>query len=180
MNHLRWLPALFSACLATQAWAGADVGLEQRVRAAFLINFAKFVSWPDSRFASSDSPLLLCVPKAHAVTAALQAAADGKAIAGRPLRVQQVVAGGDWQPCHLAYLGPSPEPELLLALATGSTLTVHEAGRALPGGMIRLYLDQQRMRFEVNTAATTGTPLQLSAKLMSMATLTSSGGPTPP
>ena len=179
MNRLRWLPALLSACLATQAWAAPDVGLEQRLRAAFLINFAKFVGWPDSRFASPDSPLLLCVPAAHAVTEALQEAAKDKAIAGRPLQVQLVAARGDWQPCHLAYLGPNPSAELLLTLAANSTLTVHEADRALPGGMIRLYLDQKRMRFEVNTAAT-GETLQFSAKLLSMATLTNSDGLTLP
>lgn len=166
---------LAAALLATALPVAADnAALEYRVRAAFLFNFVKFVSWPPARFASEVSPINLCVPEGHPIAAELELVVQDKVLAGRALRVLRLPLGANWGGCHLAYLGAAPLAQLgglLPALAGQAVLTVHEASRALPGGVIRLYLDERRMRFEINTATTARSPLLLSAKLLAVATL---------
>ena len=38
-----------------------DGPLEYQVKAAFLLNFTKFVQWPATAFAAADSPIAICV-----------------------------------------------------------------------------------------------------------------------
>ena len=35
--------------------------LEYQVKAAFLLNFTKFVEWPAAAFAAADSPIAICI-----------------------------------------------------------------------------------------------------------------------
>ena len=48
---LAWFPAAVSAAAPT----------EYRLKAAFLLNFAKFVEWPASEFKNPQSPLSICI-----------------------------------------------------------------------------------------------------------------------
>src|SRR3954451_16774773 len=48
-------------CLAVMpCGAPADVK-ESEVKAAFLLNFTRFVDWPPTAFESADSPLTICI-----------------------------------------------------------------------------------------------------------------------
>ena len=69
VNHIRL--AVFShagvlACLLAgfagySAGQAVDPALEYQVKAAFLLNFTKFVDWPAGAFAGSDSPITICI-----------------------------------------------------------------------------------------------------------------------
>jgi len=39
----------------------ADERLEYQVKAAFLLNFTKFIEWPASAFDTPDSPIVICI-----------------------------------------------------------------------------------------------------------------------
>src|SRR5688500_18796084 len=87
------------ACLALLAWTGADAAaeeaatLEQRVKAAFLYQFAGYVEWPASAFAQADTPVTFAVMGAEAVAAELRQLAAGRTVAGRKVEVRQVRPG---------------------------------------------------------------------------------------
>ena len=182
--------ALIAACLSTPARAVTDT--ELKVKAAFLFNFAKFVSWPYRKFASPGSPIELCVLEDDPIGPVLEDTVRGKLIESRALAVRRSKTPADWSRCHIAFIGavPSasagdnssfsrtpaatnsaPVADAFLDLTDHSVLTVHESGRALSGGVVRFYVEERRMRFEINVAAAEREALQLSAKLMSVATV---------
>ena len=182
--------ALIAACLSTPARADTDT--ELKVKAAFLFNFAKFVSWPDRKFAVPGSPIELCILEDDPIGPVLEDTVRGKLIESRALAVRRSKTPADWSPCHIAFIGavPSasagdnssfsrtpaatdsaPVAEAFLELTAHSVLTVHESGHALSGGVVRFYIEERRMRFEINVAAAEHNALQLSAKLMGVATV---------
>jgi hypothetical protein len=55
------LLALLSAGIGGTASAADEPPLEYQVKAAFLLNFTKFVEWPASAFAQEHSPLTICI-----------------------------------------------------------------------------------------------------------------------
>lgn len=174
--RLRRLLCSLLLCSATPALAAADAdaNLEYRLRAAFLLNFAKFVSWTPEQFATDSSPLDFCLQENDPVVTALEEAARGKQIESRTLRVRRLAAPLRWEGCHVVYIGAQgvdQAAQVFADLSGKPVLTVHESGQTLPGGVIRLFVEERKLRFEVNTAAAERGALRLSSKLMSLALL---------
>jgi hypothetical protein len=140
------------------------------VRAAYVYNFARFVTWP------SDSPLALAPDFTLGVLGddpladALEAVVRGKRLAGRPLAVRRFGAAEDVVPCPVLYVGRVQSGDLrplLEALRGWPVLTVGDAaGFASRGGVIGLYPEEARIRFEVRRAAAGAAGLRVSSKLL--------------
>ncbi len=171
----RCRPRLTAALLAwllavCPALAAADEGaLALKVKAAVLFNFAKFVTWPSSKFRSSDDPLLLCVLLPDALGNTLDESVRGKTVNGRPLKVRRAAQAAELRDCHLVYSSDERVDALTEALSTlsgHSVLVVHEYAQPLRDGSIRLLINDRRLRFEINVAAVEREQLQLSSKLL--------------
>ena len=154
--------ALVSATLPAQ---DTD-SLELKVKAAFLYNFARLATWPPDKLAGG-APLRVCVAERDPVAPFLREALAGKAIDGHPLVLEFPADTDGWERCHLAY-GLAP---WLRGLPEHGVLTVHEAPAAAPDGVIRLYLEERKLRFEVNETAVARDGVRLSSRLMSLATV---------
>ena len=164
---------------AAMAWSSAPVATqtvaEPALKAAFLINFARFTEWPaDLRPATA--PLRFCTADA-AVVAALEAAVAGKTIAQRALVVSRVgddaTAAAAQPPCAVLYAGRVDSrraSELAAALRPASVLTVGDAPDfAASGGVIEFYVEARQLRFAINRAAADASKLKLGAPLLSLA-----------
>jgi YfiR/HmsC-like len=164
------LLALAAGAAARVAHAAAQDELELKVKAAFLFNFAKFTTWPPTKLAGADAPLLLCVQGAGPMAAVLQDTVRGRSVGGHAIEVVQAARAEELRRCHVVYVGAAEDPQIekeLAALATYGVLTVHEASITQPGGVIRFFLsDGGRVRFEVNVTAASREQLALSAKLL--------------
>lgn len=159
------------AAWTTQGHAQTD--LEYQVKAAFLFNFLKFVTWPADHEPAEDRPYVLCVIAEERFTRTLADTIGDKSIGRHPVQVRQVAAGASLQDCHIAYLAPGPSPSMaesmLESASRDAVLTVHEGDAAIPSGVIRFFLERQRVRFEINTAAAERRNLHLSSRLMGIA-----------
>lgn len=166
------LVALVLGGWTTQAGAQTSE-LEQKVKAAFLFNFLKFVTWPQGRIPAQGEPYVLCVIGDERFTQTLRQGTQNKSVSGHAVEVRDLAPAAPLRACHLAYLAPASAAsgaEAILGGAAGAgVLTVHEAGAAVPSGVMRFFLDQQRIRFEVNTAAAARENLHLSSRLMGVA-----------
>ena len=153
--------------------ADAQDDLEQKVKAAFLFNFLKFVTWPPARAPEDGRPYVMCVLDDEPFTQTLAQVVRDKTVSGHPVQVQDRAPGASLRDCHLAYLAPGPSmqaTESVLAGAAGAGIvTVHQADAAVPSGVIRFFLDQQRVRFEINTVAAQRENLHVSSRLMELA-----------
>ncbi len=173
-----WLSSLLFAVLV--AWpcclrgAGAlDDVPEYELKAAFLYKFAQYVTWPSNAFETTDSPLTIGILGKHQFWPLLAEIFDDKSINGRKLTVKHLKAGETFEGCHMLFISPSEKeviPNILSKLQGKSILTVSETvgeyGEfARRGGMINLFLDQKRVRFEINAEAAKKGGLMISSKL---------------
>jgi hypothetical protein len=165
--------ALASLWFGSVGIAQPSTPSESQVKAAFVINFAKYVEWPASAFDRTDSPIIIAVLGKSNVAAALQQMIPGRIIDGRNLVMEQLASGAKPGRCHILFV-PASEPQLspgLVAdLRNAGVLTVGESGDFLDsGGMINLALRDQRIALEVNLPAADQAGIKLSSKLLSVA-----------
>ena len=146
--------------------------IEDEVKAAYLYNFTKFVSWPPSAFSGTTDPLTLCVASEPAVVKAVEAIVAGEHIEGRPLRVLSQFPEGPL-PCHVLFIGRGAgerASRLMSAAGTAPILTVGDSTEFLKqGGMIAFVVERRRVRFDISRQPAERVGLRLSSKLLRVA-----------
>lgn len=147
-------------------------GLEYRVKAAFLYNFARFVSWPDEQ--PNSEPLVIGVLGKDPFGDVLESTIKGKTVSGRPFRVLRLSAGESVADCcHILFVSSSERRDagkLIAALDGAPVLTVGEFDGFLDkGGMIGFLIEDGAVRIDVNLEAAEAARLELSSQLMRVA-----------
>ena len=151
----------------------AQVSLEYQVKAAYLMNFTKFVEWPASAFSASDAPIVICVLGDDPFGPTLDRMVEGQDVNGRPIRTRRSVPEANPQGCHVAFVSRSERTEMeqiVSTLRNSSVLTVSEVpGFADAGGMIEFVIEDDKVRFHINPAAARAAGLTVSSRLLSVA-----------
>ena len=148
---------------------------EYQLKAAFLLNFAKFVEWPPAAFAKADAPIVLGILGENPFGDAIEQMVRDKTINNRPLVVKGFRSSAEATNCHILFIATSEKarlPEVLKSLseAKASVLTVGETDRFTEsGGMINFVRQGNKIRFQINEAAAKSVGLKISSKLLSLA-----------
>jgi len=157
------------------AWpaTAAAARLEYEVKAAFLYNFAKFVEWPEGAFPGTKDPLMLCVVGDEDFAKSVAETVKGRTVHGRSLLVHYVDDPSVLDGCHLLFVGQVENDDLariLHSIDGSSVLTVSEAsGFVDDGGIIRLFVAEGKVRFEINAGAAEQARLKVSSQLLKLA-----------
>lgn len=169
---LRRLALYAVLSVPAMAAAQAAVSREYQLKAVFLYNFAQFVEWPAAAFTSEDAPLAICVLGADPFGAALAEAVKGEAVGGRPLVARHVQDVAEVDGCQMLFISRSESGQvgaILAQLQPRPILTVSEIdGFAGQGGSINFYLEQNKVRFEINPDAAQQLGIRLNAQLLSL------------
>lgn len=148
---------------------------EDDAKAAFVLKLVNFVQWPSN----STNDLVIGFIGADSTSDALQRQAAGKSVNGRKVVVRRLGLDGDLKACHVIFLGDSERkntPSVLERVRGTSVLTVGEyEGFGQHGGIVNLMLNDGRIRFEVNPHAAERAHLQISSRLLSLATIVGDG-----
>jgi hypothetical protein len=147
---------------------------EYRIKAAFLYNFTLYTEWPPTAFETPQSPIILAIAGEDPFGGELEAALRGKTVRGRTLEVRRYEQASDVAaPCHLLFLAGSQAkhlPQILKKFSNAMPLTVGETEDFTRiGGVIRLFVEGHKIRFEINTDAAHRAHLKLSSKLLHLA-----------
>lgn len=147
---------------------------EQLLKVAFIYNFAKFTTWPDTVFADSSAPVVLCVVGKHELGDAFETV-QGKAVGRRTVAVKYLSSYRSKDQCHVVFVADSEKSKLAKIVTTGKethALTVSDMeGFAEGGGIIRMVRgSDDKIRFEINAGAAEEAGLKLSSKLLKLAT----------
>src|SRR5690606_39623587 len=122
-----------------------------------LLNFARFIEWPDSAFAATDSPIRIGIVGDDPFGGALAELIRGETIKGRQLLVDQIPVSGPYGGLHMLFVSPSESArveDILEKTHNQATVTVTDLdGIAGQGGIIRLHLQRNKIRFDVNPHA---------------------------
>jgi len=186
--HRRRLPSAIenaTPIVLLLAWVFATAGyplraadeqpLEYQVKAAFLLNFTKFVEWPATAFADEHSPLAICILGEDPFGSILNEMVKGEAVNGHELVIQRIGQrirrAPDPRSCQLLYVARSEKevPKLLAELGPG-ILTVGEGAKFLQdGGVIAFVIQDRKVRFDIDQTAAAKARLSMSSRLMNVA-----------
>jgi hypothetical protein len=137
------------------------------------LNFAKFTDWPETSFASPEAPFAICVFGKDPFGSALDDVLLNKTVAARAVVVKRSRDKAGARHCQMVSIG-SGEYEylrgILESLRGASALVVGESdGFARSGGIVEFTLEQNHVRFTINTDAAEPAGLKFSPKLLSLA-----------
>ena len=174
-RYLLWAVVLFAvvfpACSGT-AWAQSTVD-EYRVKAAFLFHFAQLVEWPADAPNEGGNSLLLCTLGDDPFHGELESTIAGKQIGSRILRIRHARVLQDARGCNVLFISKSEGSRtatLLANLRNTPVLTVGDNdGFVGAGGIIRLFLEGNKVRFEINRQAAETARLRISSQLLLLA-----------
>lgn len=151
----------------------SESDLELQLKAAFILNFARFVEWPTNAFASPTNAVVIGVLGDTPVARYIRVAVGRTTIENRPVVVQQFNDADKIGTCHALFIGASKRerlPSIMGKLEGRPVLTVGDVdGFIDEGGIINLKKNRQDMlRFYINRPAAERAGLKISSKLLKL------------
>ncbi len=175
LNRLRALSLALAFLASAPALGSAEEGKaappEYDVKAAFVYNFVKFIEWPSAGMPAGES-IRLCVLGTLPVSKAFSGL-EGRQVQGRTMPVLAVVRPKEIQGCNVLFVAADRTgrlDEVLETLGDRPVLTIGDTeGFARRGIMINLFLENRRVRFEINEEKARAAGLRISVKLLKLA-----------
>lgn len=159
-------------CAALFIAGHAQSVTEDQIKAAYVLNFARFVDWPPEAF-KGDSGFNFCALGRSRMADELAADIQGKNINGRAIAFHYLKNPDDSLNCQVIVVSgnSTKQQQKLLGIQSGRpVLLVGEfAGFARAGGTMDFIVENGKVMFEVNLAAADEAHLKLSSKLLSLA-----------
>lgn len=151
--------------------AESPTSLEYKVKGAFLLNFAKFTKWPADKFATDESAITIGVVGEDPFGSSLDQLVAGVTIGSRPIVLKRLKPSEDLSQCLILFIPKSVDANHVLKHAVSpGVLTVGESDDFLDaGGVIRLLIEDKKVRFEVNLNAAQRARLTISSQLLKLA-----------
>lgn len=151
--------------------AVAQQANEQAVKAGFIYNFIKFTQWSGSQ--EGDSRRLTICTTADKPLGGQFAKLAGRTIGARTIEIRNSVGTYDWSGCDMLFITQADADRAdiyLHSLGSAPVLTVGDfTDFAESGGMIGLYMKNNRVHFDVNLASAQRAGLTLNSQMIKLA-----------
>lgn len=175
-----WCLAPMYAAAQVATDPARTVTSEERVKAASLYKFLNYVEWPETVFATTDTPYVIGVLAADAVAGDLDAMVTGRNIQNRAVTVKRLRALEPLTGIHVLFIGNAERSrmvQLVRELQSAPVLVVTESDGAIGlGSMINFRRIDERVRFEVALEPAEKAGLRLNSRLLAVALSVSKGG----
>jgi len=173
LNHRRSWFAAVALAVCTSAFAQTPPSLvEANIKAVFLFNFAKYVTWPSVGMGErSPSGIRICATTNDSFFTLLKAAVEGENVDGKPLEPVALEGLDEARTCQILFVGDANSADArawLTAVKGRQVLTVGE-GPLNDDTVIAFIKDDNRIRFDINRAAAGRHNLNISSKLLRLA-----------
>lgn len=170
------LGALILLAAVSRVNPQSDQPGEYQLEAQFLVNFTKFVNWPDASFADPASHFMVCVigrdPFGHALDSSLLR----QTIENRAVEIVRYPTPASLPPnrgCQIAFISASEKQhfqEIIDFFEGHSTLLVADAdGFAELGGTVEFLPEENHVRFAINPESADRADLKVSSNLLALA-----------
>jgi len=150
----------------------SDVSREYELKAAYLLNFARFIYWPQNAFKDDPDTFYICVYGINPFGDNLDWMSDKK-INKKHVKFVYVSDFKYAESCHIVYIGKSDKKEYLSLIDTYSkktVLTVSDIeGFSESGGMIGFVRVENKMKFEINVNKSTESGIKYRSQLLEVA-----------
>jgi hypothetical protein len=145
---------------------------EDTLKSQFILNFARFTTWPSAAFSSPSAPLVVGFVGAPDLADVFDKLATGKNINGRELKAKKFdSAAAVDDSCHVIVAAPGPQGRAVAAKIKGKhvLLVGQDSGFLDAGGIINLIVEGGKISFEINLAPARAASLELDQKLKTLA-----------
>jgi hypothetical protein len=177
-------PASYALAADTQALV-ADTRVQRidKVKAAFVLNIARFVTWPAEAFEKDNDRLLLCFYHSNPFAGGLESI-SGKTVTGRTLDFIRVKNLADTRFCQILLISQIELDTFSTKLLPGKSrplLTIADRTRAdtdpsiTRGIMVSLVRTGSRIGFEIDLGRTRSAGLKMSSELLKHAQIVDGG-----
>jgi hypothetical protein len=167
--------ALLAVCPVFAASIDSSAS-EYEIKSAFLYNFTRFVEWPAN---SATGNFCIGVVGADPFHGALESAVNGRLAAGRGISLRHFKPGEDPGACEIVFVSGTDlnKARAVVAALRGPVLTVGEAaGFCRIGGIVEFEIKDSKVRLQINLEAAQRAHLQISSKLLALASIVREGG----
>jgi len=174
-KRVAWfLTVLISCCCTTLN--GQEGVVEYRFKAVYLLNFLQFTSWPDSAFRDKDySPIIVGIMGNDPFGKILDETMLPEKIDNHPIVIKRLSSTKEIEKCHMLFVSRSEQKRLsqiLQSVGDKPILTVSDIPDfAESGGIIQLYVQDNKLKFSINLNSLNSSGVQISSKLLRLATL---------
>jgi len=157
------------------ALAQDEAPMDYQVKAAFLVNFPKYVDWPATALPANNSPITVAIFGDDNVANEFEVMiSEGKVVDGHPIVLKRITKEEEiGKDCQILFIGASEQHRtsaILERLKGSETLTVGESPDFLDkGGVINLVRQGRKVRLQVNLNAAKEAHLRISSRLLVVA-----------
>jgi hypothetical protein len=162
----------FIAVLLSQQAIADDANVEYKVKAGYLYNFTKFITWPEDKSETFNLCIVGEDPFGDLIDPIEQRTAFG-----RPIKLFRFNSFNKEQRCHILFVSVSIKDNsslknILAIQEANKPLTVGESKEfAAQGGMIGFVNRQGNIKLQINLKVLQQSDLKISAKLLEVAEL---------
>ncbi|VAW60415.1 hypothetical protein MNBD_GAMMA11-3392 [hydrothermal vent metagenome] len=161
--------------LALTLWSSlaySEISREYELKAAYLLNFARFIYWPQNAFKNDPDSFYICVYGHNPFGENMDWMSDKK-INNRHVKFIYVADFKYAENCHIAYIGKSRKSQYLKVIniySRKAVLTVSDIeGFSESGGMIGFVRVANKMKFEINVNKSTASGIKYRSQLLEVA-----------
>lgn len=161
-------------CATVASGATADrAPTEYEVKAAYVFYFAKFVNWPGDAFPARNAPLIIGVYGNEDFGTLLSSVVKNKTIQERPISIRILKSPAEMRNCQIVYISAAElkrSKQMIESLRGRAYLTVTETDSgSKERGIINLFVEGDKVQFEVDIDGAERSQLQISSKLLRLA-----------
>ncbi|MCP3888207.1 MAG: YfiR family protein [Desulfobulbaceae bacterium] len=165
-------------CLTVLVWLSAPVfaGLQEsralEIKAAFLIQFSKYLTWPESSFDGLETPVIIGILGRDPFGSVLDKIARSSMINGRNVKVMRFDNITSVKKIHILFVS-SPQVDhmvdVIASIADRPVLLVGENEHFLEFGIINFVIVENKVRFNISKTNADRYRLKISSKLLRVA-----------
>jgi len=143
-----------------------DASIEFKIKAGYLYNFTKFITWPEN-----DSPSFnICIVGKDPFGSIIDPI-EQRFVKDKPIRLLRLKAVSESNHCQLIYFSKASQIKTISGVLSinsiAPALTVGETQQFVEqGGMIGFALSDNKIKLHINLSAIRQSGLQISAKLL--------------
>ncbi len=143
---------------------------EYQVKAAFVFNFIRFIEFGEGKIINNE--ILLCTYKSNPLNQGLNHL-NGKSIGNNKIIYKEIDKNSSIDQCSILIIDKKDEEELnniLKISEQNGILTISDIERyGEMGVIINMFLDDDKIKFEINISSAKASGLKISSRLLSLA-----------
>lgn len=170
----RWSVILLFLLVSLGSVAGPEAQAqtlnEYHVKAAFILNFARFIEWPSDGYGEGGA-LVVGIVGDDPFGGSLDQL-SGSIVNGHRIVIRRFKSGDYLRACQILFVSSSERNRLgkiLESVSGSSVLTIGELPQFnQAGGIIKFVVQDDKVRFEINTRVASQARLRISSKLLAL------------